>query len=81
MEKAVATTGANPRAPGPRAPGRNRDTLMVLGMHLQLVSVTLSVSRRCQWYALDVQFNLWEGFIAMDEPLVQGEYSDYAMML
>ncbi len=28
MEKAVATTGANPRAPGPRAPG-NRDTLMV----------------------------------------------------
>ncbi len=29
MEKAVATTGANPRAPGPRAPGRNRDTLMV----------------------------------------------------
>ena len=52
-------------------------------MRLQLVSVTLSMSRRRQWYALDVQFNLWEGFIAMDEPLVQGEpeYSDYAMML
>ena len=52
-------------------------------MRLQLVSVTLSTSRRRQWYALDVQFNLWEGFIAMDsdEPLVQGEYSDYAMML
>ncbi len=53
----------------------------LLGIHLQLVSVTLSTSRRRQWYALDVQFNLWEGFIAMDEPLVQGEYSDYAMML
>ena len=47
-------------------------------MHLQLVSVTLSTSRRRQWYALDVQFNLWEGFIAMDELLVQGEYSDCA---
>ena len=33
-------------------------------MHLQLVSVTLSTSRRRQWYALDVQFTLWEGFIA-----------------
>ena len=30
---------------------------------------------------LDVQFTLWEGFIAMDEPLVQGEYSDCAMIL
>ena len=50
-------------------------------MHLQLVSVTLDASRRRQWHALDVQFNLWEGFIAMDEPLVQGEYSDCAMML
>ena len=47
-------------------------------MHLQLVSVTLSTSRRRQleWYALDVQFTLWEGFIVcnllLDEPLVQG---------
>ena len=33
MEKAVATTGANPRAPGPRAPGpgnRDSDTLRVM---------------------------------------------------
>ena len=50
----------------------------LLGIHLQLVSVTLSTSRRRQWYAIDVQFNLWEGFIAMDELLVQGEYSDCA---